>query len=133
MLKRVLTLEDARRIAAAAEARALAEDWRVAIAVVDDGGHLICLHRLDGTQLGSINVAIEKARCAVLFKRPTKSWEDRLAEGRIGFLDLPGLLPIEGGIPVILENQIVGAIGVSGVKSGEDAQVAQAGLDVLAS
>jgi glc operon protein GlcG len=133
MLKRVLTLEDARRIAAAAESRALAEDWRVAIAVVDDGGHLICLHRLDGTQLGSINVAIEKARCAVLFKRPTKSWEDRLAEGRIGFLDLPGLLPIEGGIPVILENQIVGAIGVSGVKSGEDAQVAQAGLDVLAS
>jgi glc operon protein GlcG len=133
MQKRVLTLHDAKRIAAAAEAKALAEEWRVAIAVVDDGGHLICLHRLDGTQLGSINVAIEKARCAVIFKRPTKAWEDRLAEGSIGFLNLPGLLPVEGGIPVILDNQIVGAIGISGVRSGEDALVAQAGLDALAS
>jgi len=133
MQKRVLTLDDAKRIAAAAEIKALTEEWRVAIAVVDDGGHLICLHRLDGTQLGSINGAIEKARCAVLFKRPTKSWEERLAEGRISFLNLPGLLPVEGGIPVILENQIVGGIGVSGVQSGEDAQVAQAGLDALAS
>ena len=131
MQKPVLTLDDAKRMAAAAEAKALAEGWPVAIAVVDDGGHLICLHRLDGTQLGSVNVAIEKARTAVLFKRPTKSWEDRLAEGRVGVLNLPGLVPVEGGIPIVLEKQIVGGIGVSGVKSGEDAQVAQVGLHVL--
>lgn len=131
MRKRVLTLEEAKRMASAAEAKALEEGWPVAIAVVDDGGHLLCLFRLDGTQLGSIEIAIEKARSAVLFKRPTKSWEERLAEGKIGYLNLPGLLPVEGGIPVILDNQIVGGIGVSGVRSGEDAQIAQTGLIAL--
>jgi uncharacterized protein GlcG (DUF336 family) len=131
MHKRVLTLAEAKKMASAAEARALEEGWPVAIAVVDDGGHLVCLARLDGTQLGSIDVAIEKARSAVLFKRPTKSWEERLAEGKIGYLNLPGLVPVEGGIPVILDNQIVGGIGVSGVRSGEDALVAQAGLIAL--
>jgi uncharacterized protein GlcG (DUF336 family) len=129
--KRVLTLEEAKRMAAAAEAKAAAEGWPVAIAVVDDGGHLLCLYRLDGTQLGSIEGAIEKSRSAVLYKRPTKSWEERLAEGRIGYLNLPGLVPVEGGIPVILDNQIVGGIGVSGVRSGEDAVIAQAGLNAL--
>jgi uncharacterized protein GlcG (DUF336 family) len=131
MHKRVLTLAEAKKMASAAEARALEEGWPVAIAVVDDGGHLVCLARLDGTQLGSIDVAIEKARSAVLFKRPTKSWEERLAEGKVGYLNLPGLVPVEGGIPVILDNQIVGGIGVSGVRSGEDALVAQAGLIAL--
>lgn len=131
MQKRVLTLAEAQRMAAAAEAKALEEGWPVAIAVVDDGGHLVCLNRLDGTQLGSIDVAIEKARSAVLFKRPTKSWEERLAEGKLGYLNLPRLVPVEGGIPVILDNQIVGGIGVSGVRSGEDALVAQAGLIAL--
>ncbi|HQR53757.1 MAG TPA: heme-binding protein [Burkholderiales bacterium] len=131
MQKRVLSLAEAQKMTAAAEARALEEGWPVAIAVVDDGGHLICLTRLDGTQLGSIDVAIEKARSAVLFKRPTKSWEERLAEGKFGYLNLPRLVPVEGGIPVILDNQIVGGIGVSGVRSGEDAMVAQAGLIAL--
>ena len=131
MHKRVLTLAEGKRMAAAAEAKAVEEGWPVAIAVVDDGGHLLCLYRLDGTQLGSIETAIEKARSAVLFKRPTKSWEERLAEGKIGYLNLPGLLPVEGGIPVILDNQIVGGIGVSGVRSGEDAMIAQAGLIAL--
>jgi uncharacterized protein GlcG (DUF336 family) len=133
MHKRVLTLAEGKRMAAAAEAKAVEEGWPVAIAVVDDGGHLLCLYRLDGTQLGSIETAIEKARSAVLFKRPTKSWEERLAEGKIGYLNLPGLLPVEGGIPVILDNQIVGGIGVSGVRSGEDAMIAQAGLIALIS
>ncbi len=96
MHKPVLTLEDAKRMSAGAEAKALSAGWPVAIAVVDDGGHLICLHRLDGTQLGSITVAIEKARCAVMFKRPTKVWEAPLAEGRVAYLNLPGLVPIEG-------------------------------------
>jgi len=131
MHKRVLTLDEAKRMAAGAESKAMEEGWPVAIAVVDDGGHLLCLHRLDGTQLGSIEGAIQKARCAVLFKRPTKSWEERLAEGRVGYLSLPGLMPVEGGIPVILDNQIVGGIGVSGVRSGEDAAIAQAGLNAL--
>jgi uncharacterized protein GlcG (DUF336 family) len=131
MHKRVLTLAEAKRMTAAAEARAMEEGWPVAIAVVDDGGHLLCLYRLDGTQLGSIEGAIQKSRAAVLFKRPTKSWEERLAEGKIGYLNLPGLVPVEGGIPVILDNQIVGGIGVSGVRSGEDAQIAQAGLIAL--
>lgn len=131
MHKRVLALAEGKRMAAAAEAKAEEEGWPVAIAVVDDGGHLLCLYRLDGTQLGSIETAIEKARSAVFFKRPTKSWEERLAEGRIGYLNLPGLLPVEGGIPVILDNQIVGGIGVSGVRSGEDAMIAQAGLIAL--
>jgi uncharacterized protein GlcG (DUF336 family) len=131
MHKRVLTLAEAKRMAVAAEAKAQEEGWPVVIAVVDDGGHLLCLYRLDGTQLGSIEVAIEKARSAVRFKRPTKSWEERLAEGKIGYLRLPGLVPVEGGIPVILENQIVGGIGVSGVRSGEDAMIAQAGLIAL--
>jgi uncharacterized protein GlcG (DUF336 family) len=129
--KRVLTLEEAKRMAVAAEAKAIEEGWPVAIAVVDDGGHLLCLYRLDGTQLGSIEGAIQKSRSAVLYKRPTKSWEERLAEGRLGYLNLPGLVPVEGGIPVILDNQIVGGIGVSGVRSGEDALIAQAGLNAL--
>lgn len=131
MHKRVLTLDDAKRMMAAAEAKAREERWPVAIAIVDDGAHLVCLHRLDGTQLGSIRVAIEKARSAVLFKRPSKAWEARLAEGEVGCLNMPELLPVEGGIPVTLADEIVGAIGVSGVKSFEDAQVAQAGLDAL--
>jgi uncharacterized protein GlcG (DUF336 family) len=131
--KRILTLEEAKRMAAGAEARAVEEGWPVAIAIVDDGSHLLCLYRLDGTQLGSIEGAIQKARSAVLFKRPTKSWEERLAEGKIGYLNLPGLVPVEGGIPVILDNQIVGGIGVSGVRSGEDGLIAQAGLNALLS
>lgn len=127
----VLTLEDAKVITTASEAEAKRNDWPVVIAVVDDGGHLIHLLRLDDTQFGSIDVAIQKARAAIAFRRPTKIWEEHVAEGRIRYLGLPGTLPIEGGLPIVIDKQFIGAIGVSGVRSHEDAQIAQAGLDAL--
>ncbi len=127
----ILTLEDAKVIATASEAEARRNNWPVVIAVVDDGGHLIHLLRLDDTQFGSIDVAIQKARAAIAFRRPTKIWEEHVAEGRIRYLGLPGTLPIEGGLPIVIDKQFIGAIGVSGVRSHEDAQIAQAGLDAL--
>jgi len=126
--KPTLTLADAKTIAAAAETHAQKNNWPVAIAIVDDGGHLFYLSRLDGTQYGSIEVAIQKAEAAIAFRRPTLAWEERLATGRIGYLGLPGILPIEGGVPISVDGQFVGAVGVSGVKSNEDAEIAQAGI-----
>ena len=133
MNKIILTLDDAKIIAAGAEAEAKRNEWPVVIVIVDDGGHLLYLQRLDHTQFGSINVAIEKARAAIAFRRPTKIWEENIAEGRLRYLNLPGTLPIEGGLPITVNNQFVGAIGVSGVRSFEDAQIAQAGIDALVS
>ena len=130
-VKSVLTLASARKIIAAAEAKALQHGWPVVIAVVNDGGNLICLDRLDNAQFGSVEVAICKAKAAVAFKRPTKAWEDALAGGRQGVLGLPGVVPSEGGVPLIWEGEIIGAIGVSGVKSSEDGQIALAGAQVL--
>ena len=129
--KIILTLDDARIIAAGAEAEAKRNEWPVVIVIVDDGGHLLYLQRLDHAQYGSINVAIEKARAASAFRRPTKIWEENIAEGRLRYLNLPGTLPIEGGLPIAVDNQFAGAIGVSGVRSFEDAQIAQAGIDAL--
>ena len=131
--KIILTLDDAKIIAAGAEAEAKRNEWPVVIVIVDDGGHLLYLQRLDHTQFGSINVAIEKARAAIAFRRPTKIWEENIAEGRLRYLNLPGTLPIEGGLPITVNNQFVGAIGVSGARSFEDAQIAQAGIDALVS
>ncbi len=131
--KIMLTLDDAKKIAAGAEAEAKRNGWPVVIVIVDDGGHLLYLQRLDHTQFGSINVAIEKARAAIAFRRPTKIWEENIAEGRLRYLNLPGTLPIEGGLPITVDNQFAGAIGVSGVRSFEDAQIAQAGIDALVS
>jgi glc operon protein GlcG len=129
--KITLLLDDAKRIAAAAEAEARRNDWPVVIAIVDDGGHLLHLMRLDNSQFGSVEVAVQKARAAIAFRRPTKVWEDHVAEGRMRYLGLPGTLPIEGGLPIMLNGQFIGAVGVSGVRSSQDAQVAQAGLDAL--
>jgi len=129
--KIILTLDDVKKITAGAEAEALRNDWPVVIAVVDDGGHLLLLQRLDNAQYGSINVAIEKAHAAIAFRRPTKIWEENIAEGHLRYLNLPGTLPIEGGLPVTVHGQFVGAIGVSGVRSHQDAQIAQAGIDAL--
>lgn len=127
-------LSDARRALAAAEAEALKQGWPVAIAVVDPSGFLVAFVRLDNTQLGSIEVAIEKARTSALYRRTTKEFEDRLVQGgaNLKVLRLPGL-PIEGGIPIVVGGKIVGAIGVSGVQSSQDAQVATAGLNALSS
>jgi glc operon protein GlcG len=130
--KKVLTLEGAKKVAAAAEAEARKNNWNVVIAVVDDGGHLLYLQRIDGTQTGSIDVAIQKARTAQAFKRPTKVFEDAIAGGRNALIALHGALPLEGGLPILVGGQLVGAIGVSGVKSTEDGQIAKAGVDSLA-
>jgi uncharacterized protein GlcG (DUF336 family) len=126
--KRSLTLDAAKQIAAAAEAEARKNKWNVVIAVVDDGGNLVYLQRMDETQIGSIAVAQEKAGSAVRFKRPTKAFEDAVKGGRQAILKLPGALPVEGGLPLMNNGKVIGAIGVSGVQSFEDAQIAQAGV-----
>src|SRR5579863_8960109 len=126
--KKVLTLEAAKLIAAAARAEATKNRWNVVICVVDDGGHLIYLERMDGTQLASVQVAQDKARTAVLFKRPSKALEEAVAGGRTVVMKLAGAIPVEGGIPIISGTQLIGAIGVSGAISAQDGQVAAAGL-----
>jgi uncharacterized protein GlcG (DUF336 family) len=131
-VKNALNLTDAKAIAAAAEAEALKNNWRVTIAVLDDGGNLLFLQRLDEAPLGSIVVAQEKARTALLFKRSTKVFEEIIASGRTAMLTLPGATPIEGGLPLLNNGQIIGAIGVSGVQSPQDAQIAGAGVEVAA-
>jgi uncharacterized protein GlcG (DUF336 family) len=129
--KPVLTLDDAKGIAAAAEAEALRNSWRVVIAIVDDGGHLLYLQRNHGTQFGSVEIAIQKARAAVALQRPTKVIEDAVLGGRLIHLALPGVLPAEGGVPLMHDNQIIGGLGISGVRSSEDGQIAQAGVAAL--
>jgi len=128
--KEILSLDDVKRVAAAAEAEAKRNNWNVVIAIVDDGGHLMYLQR-EKVQLGSIDVAITKAKTALMFRRPTKFWEQTVADGRQGYLALKGMLPIEGGLPLVHNDEIVGAIGVSGVQSFQDGQIAQAGVDAL--
>ncbi|MBI4696252.1 MAG: heme-binding protein [Gammaproteobacteria bacterium] len=128
--KLILSLDDCKRVAAAAEEEARANGWNVVIAIVDDAGHLMYLQR-EKVQLGSVEVAITKAKVAVMFRRPTRFWEDTVASGRHGYLAMPGMLPIEGGVPLIHEGEIVGAIGISGVKSAEDGQIAEAGARAL--
>ena len=128
--KEILALEDVRRVVTAAEAEAQHHDWNVVIAVVDDGGHLMYLQR-EKVQLGSIDVATTKAKTALMFRRQTKFWEDTVAAGRQGYLSLQDMLPIEGGVPLQYNSEIVGAIGISGVKSSEDGQIAKAGADAL--
>ncbi len=129
--KKVLTLAAAKKMAAAAEAEAAKNGWRMVIAIVDDGGHLIYLQRTDETQAGSVRIAIQKARSAAMFKRPTKVWEDALAGGRQAVLGLSGAVPSEGGTPVMLDGKLLGAIGVSGGSAQQDGQVAKAGVDAL--
>lgn len=129
--KPILTLEDAKRIAAAAETEARTHDWRVVIAVVDDGGHLLYLQRSHDTQFGSVETAIAKAHAAVAFQRPTKASEDAVLSGRLIHLALPGVIPAEGGVPLIRDGAIIGGLGVSGVRSVQDGQIAQAGVNAL--
>jgi uncharacterized protein GlcG (DUF336 family) len=130
-MKRYLNLEIAKKIAAAAEAEAMKNKWNVVISIVDDGGNLIYLEKMDGAQIGSIEVSQFKARGAILYKRPTKAMEERLTGGGTNVLSLPGAAPVEGGIPLMVGDEFVGAIGVSGVTSQQDAQIAAAGAAVL--
>lgn len=130
--KPYLTLDDAKAVAHAAHIAAAGNGWTVVIAILDAGANLLYLERMDGTQIGSVRVAIGKGKTAVSFKRPTKILEDAVNGGRTNMLGLPGVTPIEGGLPLIYQGEIVGAIGVSGVQSFEDGIVAKAGADVLA-
>lgn len=129
--KPYLTLEDARRIAQASEAEARQHGWAVTIAIVDDGGHLLWLQRLDGAAPVSSQIAPAKARTAALGRRESRVYEEMINQGRVSFLSAPleGLL--EGGVPITVDGQCVGAVGVSGVKSSEDAQIARAGIAAL--
>ena len=130
--KSVLTLSDVRAIAQAAEAEALANQWAVTIAIVDDGGHLLWLQRLDGAAPISAHIAPAKARTAAMGRRESKVYEDVINQGRTSFLSAPTLEGmLEGGVPVMVNGQCVGAVGVSGVKSNEDAQVARAGIAAI--
>jgi glc operon protein GlcG len=128
----ILTLEDVRAIAAAAEAEAHKNHWAVTIAVVDAGGHLLWLQRLDGAAAISAEIAPAKARTAALGRRESKVYEDMINQGRTSFLSAPALAGmLEGGVPVMVQGDCIGAVGVSGVKSQEDAQIARAGIAAL--
>ena len=123
-----LSIDDAKQIANACRACAVQNSWNVVIAIVDDGGHTMYLERLDHTQKASSVVAQEKAKTALLFKRPTQAIEAVVASGRNVMMMLPGATPIEGGLPLVRDGQFVGAIGISGVQSHEDGVVAAAGV-----
>jgi glc operon protein GlcG len=126
-VKKVITLEVAKKIAAAAEAEAKKRGATVVIVVVDDCGHLLLLERLDDTQVASVEVGIGKARTAAIFRRPSKVFEDQVREGRVAALALPGATPLQGGVPIIHEGKVIGAIGVSGNTPQEDEDIAKVG------
>ena len=128
-----ITLEQAKAVMAGAEAEALRNAWNVVIAILDSGGHLVLLQRLNNTQIGSIEVAQAKAYSAVAFRRPTKAFGDQFEKGGLNLrlLQLQGASVIEGGLPIVVDGLLIGAIGVSGVLSNQDAQIAQAGIDAL--
>jgi glc operon protein GlcG len=130
--KPVLTLDAAKTVAAAAEAEALKRGATVVIVVVDDGGHVVLLERLNDTQVASVDVGIGKARTAAIFRRPSKVFEDQIREGRVAALALPGATPLQGGVPLVVAGQVVGAIGVSGNTPQEDEDIAKAGAAVFA-
>jgi glc operon protein GlcG len=131
-LRKTLTLEAARVALAAAEAEALRNQWRVVIAVVDDGGHAVALARLDGAQISSVDTAVNKARAAVAWKRPTRLLEESVNNGRTAFLSIAqGMAILQGGVPIEVDGAIVGAVGVSGVKASDDELVALAGVNAL--
>lgn len=130
--KPCLTLDDVRRMAQAAEAEALRNQWAVTIAIVDDGGHLLWLQRLDGAPPVSAQIAPGKARTSALGRRESRVYEEVINQGRTSFLSAPGIdALLEGGVPILVEGHCVGAVGVSGVKSSEDAQIAKAGIAAL--
>lgn len=130
--KKVLTLGMAKKLVAAAEGEAKKRGATVVIAVVDDGGQLILLERLDDTQVASVEVAIGKAQTAAIFRRPSKVFEDQVKNGRVAALALPGATPLQGGIPITVDGKVIGAIGASGNSPQEDEEIALAGAAVTA-
>ena len=126
-----VTLDVAKKIAAGAVAEADRNSWKVAIAIVDTHGFLKYYEMMDDTQTASANIAVEKARTAATFRRPTKMLEDAISGGRNAVLGMPGATPIEGGLPIVVNGKVIGGIGISGLTSSQDGQVAQAGLNGL--
>lgn len=126
----MLTLDDCRKISAAAQDEAIKNKWIVCIAILDDGGHLLHLERMDGATPANADIAVQKARTAALTRRTSKMWEDRVAAGRLSMLKMP-VLPVQGGVPILVEGVCVGAVGVSGVQSHEDEQIAEAGIKTI--
>jgi len=126
----MLTLDDCRKISAASQAEAIKNKWIVCVAILDDGGHLLHLERMDGATPANADIAVQKARTAALTRRTSKMWEDRVAGGRLSMLKMP-VLPVQGGVPILVEGVCVGAVGVSGVQSHEDEQIAEAGIKTI--
>ena len=126
----MLTLDDCRRISDAAEAEARKNKWNVCIAILDDGGHLLHLARMDGASPANARIAIEKGRTAAESRRSTAAWQERI-KARPELLQMPGITPIQGGLPIVVEGICIGAVGISGVQSHEDEQIAKAGIDAL--
>ena len=129
--RQMLTLDDCRKISAAAEAEAKKNSWNVCIAILDDGGHLLHLARMDGASPANARIAIEKGRTAAESRRSSGMWEERIKAGRTAMLGMPGITPVQGGLPIIVEGVCLGGVGVSGVQSHEDEQIAKAGIDTL--
>jgi glc operon protein GlcG len=126
----MLTLDDCKRISAAAEAEARRNNWNVCIAILDDGGHLLHLARMDGATPANARIALEKGRTAAETRRSTANWQERVSK-RIELLRMPGVTPVQGGVPIVIDGTCVGAVGVSGVQSHEDEQIAAAGIKAL--
>ena len=127
----VLTLEDCVKISAAAEAEARRNSWNVCIAILDDGGHLMHFVRMDGATPANAGIALEKGRTAAISRRSSGKWQDIVKSGRTEMIKMPGILPVQGGMPIVADGTCIGAVGVSGVQSDQDEQIAQAGIDAL--
>jgi uncharacterized protein GlcG (DUF336 family) len=130
-MRPMLTLEDCKKISAASEAEARKNSWSVCIAILDDGGHLLHLVRMDGATPANSRIAVEKGRTAAESRRSTAMWEERIKAGRHAMLRMPGITPVQGGLPIVVDGVCIGAVGVSGVQSHEDEQIAKAGIDTL--
>ncbi len=129
--RQMLTLDDCRKISAAAEAEANKNNWNVCIAILDDGGHLLHLVRMDGATPANSRIAIAKGVTSAETRRSTAMWEERIKGGRHSMLKMPNVTPVQGGLPIVIDGQCIGAVGVSGVQSHEDEQIAKAGIDTL--
>ena len=129
--KPCLTLEDCKKIASACEAEARKNSWNVVIAILDDGGHLLWLQRMDGATPANATIAVEKSRTAAVSRRSSGKWEEIVKGGRTAMLKMPGILPVQGGVPIVADGTCIGAVGVSGVQSHQDEQIAQAGIEAL--
>ena len=126
-----ISVDQAKRIAAGALAESKKNNWRMAISIVDNHGFPVYFERMEDTQTASIQIALDKAKSAAMFRRPTKAFEDGIAKGRVALLGLTGAMPIEGGLPIMVDGRVIGGIGVSGANSDQDAAAAQAGLNAL--